>query len=96
MTISNGVLLKQMASIQKAGNNVTLRDDNAREFVLDTVASSSTLQKLHVYFTNSGTGSIDKLGVKKRTLKKHKGINTNPDGTDIAEESDVPFSLVPV
>lgn len=96
MTISNGVLLKQMAAIQKAGNNVTLRDDNARAFVLDAIASSATLAKLHTYFALSGTGTIDKLGVKKRTLKKHKGTQTEPTGTDIAEEDEVPFNLVPV
>ncbi|MCO6019342.1 phage capsid protein [Carnobacterium divergens] len=96
MPISNELLLKQMAAIQKAGNNVTLRDDNARAFVLDTIASNTTLQKLNVYFAKSGVGSIDKLGVKKRTLKRHQGINTKPDGTDIKEESSVSFNLVPI
>ncbi|CCO11580.2 bacterial Ig-like domain family protein [Carnobacterium maltaromaticum LMA28] len=94
MPISNELLVKQMTAIQKAGNNVTLRDDNARAFVLDVVASSATLQKLYTYFAMSGTGTIDKLGIKRRTLKTHKGVNTNPDGTDIKEEDEVPFSLV--
>ncbi|MFD1317017.1 phage capsid protein [Loigolactobacillus coryniformis] len=94
--MDNAVLLKQMAAIQKAGNNVTLRDDNARAFVLDQIANATTLAKLPTYFANSGTGSIDKLGVKRRTLKLHQGTNTKPDGTDIAEEGTVPFALTPL
>lgn len=94
--LSNETLIKQLNAITKAGNNVTLRDDNARQFILDTVASSTTLAKLGSYFAKSGAGSIDKLGVKKRTLKLHQGINTKPDGTNIAEESSVPFRLVAV
>lgn len=96
MTISNGTLVKQLSAIQKAGNNVTLRDDNAREFQLDVVGSQSTLAKLHTHFAISGTGSIDKLGVKKRTLRKHKGSSTTPTGTEIADESTVPFTLTPL
>lgn len=94
--LSNETILKQMTAIQKAGNNVTLRDDNARAFILDAISSSATLQKLNVYFANSGTGSIDKLGVKRRTLKAHKGTLTEPTGTDIAEESEVKFHLSPL
>ncbi|EOI58846.1 hypothetical protein [Enterococcus gilvus] len=94
--LSNETILKQMSAIQKAGNNVTLRDDNARAFVLDAISSSATLQKLYVHFANSGTGSIDKLGVKRRTLKKHKGTLTEPTGTDIAEENEVKFNLSPL
>ncbi|WP_413524033.1 Ig-like domain-containing protein [Carnobacterium divergens] len=94
MPISNELLLKQMSAIQKAGNNVTLRDDNARAFILDAIASSATLQKLYTYFANSGVGTIDKLGIKKRTLKTHQGINTKPDGTDLVEEDSVAFKLV--
>ncbi|MGM0215062.1 phage capsid protein [Enterococcus sp. AZ109] len=95
-TLSNEEILKQMTAIQKAGNNVTLRDDNARAFVMDAIATSATLPKLHVYFAKSGTGSIDKLGVKRRTLKQHKGTLTEPTGTDIAEESEVKFNLSPL
>lgn len=91
--LSNEEILKQMNAIQKAGNNVTLRDDNARAFVLDVVSSSATLQKLYVHYANSGTGSIDKIGVKRRTLKQHKGTATEPTGTDILEESEVKFVL---
>ena len=96
MKITNELLLKQMSAIQKGGNNVTLRDDNARAFVMDAVATSATLAKIPVYFAKSGTGSIDKLGVKKRTLKKHQGTNTKADGTDIKEEGTVSFTLVPL
>ncbi|GAW63391.1 phage-like element PBSX protein XkdG [Ligilactobacillus acidipiscis] len=92
--MDNQILIKQMHSIQKAGNNVTLRDDNARAFVLDQIAQAGTLPKLGAYFALSGTGSIDSLGVKSRTLKQHQGAATKPDGTDIAEEGSVPFTLV--
>ncbi len=43
--MKNEDLLKQMAAITKAGNNVTLRDDNARAFVLDMTGSQATLAK---------------------------------------------------
>ena len=92
--MDNQTLIKQMHTIQKAGNNVTLRDDNARAFVLDQIAQAGTLPKLGAYFALSGTGSIDSLGVKSRTLKQHQGAATKPDGTDIAEEGSVPFTLV--
>lgn len=95
MPMTNEFLLKQMVAIQKTGNNVTLRDDNARAFVLDAIASSATMQKLYTHFASSGTGSIDKLGVKRRTMKTHKGIKTEPGGTDVAEEDSVPFRLTP-
>lgn len=91
--MKNEDLLKQMAAITKAGNNVTLRDDNARAFVMDMTGGQATLKKLPVYFAKSGTGSIDKLGVKRRNLKKHQGVNTKPDGTEIKEEASVDFSL---
>ena len=94
--LSNEALMKQMSAIQKAGNDVTLRDDNARAFFLDAVATAGTIGKLYKHFAKSGTGSLDKLGVKKRTLKLHQGINTPDTGTDIAEEGTVPFTLVPV
>lgn len=94
--MDNQTLMKQMHSIQKAGNNVTLRDDNARAFWLDQIAQAGTLPKLGTYFALSGTGSIDSLGVKARTLKKHQGAATTADGTDIAEEGSVPFTLTPL
>lgn len=94
--LSNEVLLKQMQAITKAGNDVTLRDDNARAFFLDAVATAGTIGKLYHHFAKSGTGSLDKLGVKKRTLKKHLGMNTEDTGTDIKEEDTVKFNLVPV
>ncbi|MGX6993945.1 phage capsid protein [Vagococcus penaei] len=86
-----------MTELQKAvngGNAVTLRDDDARAFVLDALNTANILPKLYHHFAKSGTGSIDKLGVKKRTMKKHQGLATNPDGTDIKTEGDVPFRLV--
>lgn len=93
MPFSNGLLLKQMAAIQKAGNNVTLRDDNSREFYMDAIATAGTLPKLFVHFANSAKGTIDTLGVKRRNLKEHKGITTTPDGRDFKEEESVPYVL---
>lgn len=93
MTISNGTLLKQMEVIQKAGNNVTLRDDNSREFYMDAIASAGTLPKLFVHFAKSAKGTIDTLGVKRRNLKEHKGISTTPEGRDFKEEQSVPYAL---
>ncbi|MFK4917169.1 MULTISPECIES: phage capsid protein [Lactococcus] len=91
--MKNEDLLKQMAAITKAGNNVTLRDDNARAFVMDMTGSQATLAKLFVHFAKSGTGTIDKLGVKRRNLKLHQGTNTTPAGTDIKTEKSVKFTL---
>lgn len=89
------LLQKQFAAISKAGNDVTLRSDNARAFVLDVVSGQATLQKLPPYFAKSSTGSIDKLGVRRRTMRTHQGTATNPTGTNITEESSVPFTLSP-
>ena len=89
------LLQKQFAAISKAGNDVTLRSDNARAFVLDVVSGQETLGKLPPYFAKSSTGSIDKLGVKRRTMRTHKGTATTPTGSDIAEESSVSFTLSP-
>lgn len=94
MTMTNEMILKQFQEVTKAGNDVTLRDDNARAFLLDAIGNANTLQKLYHHFAKSGVGSIDKLGVKSRQLKTHKGTNTTPDGTDLAEESEVAFTLV--
>lgn len=91
--MKNEDLIKQMAAITKAGNNVTLRDDNARAFVMDMTGSQATLAKLFVHFAKSGTGTIDKLGVKRRNLKLHQGTNTTPVGTDIKTEKSVKFTL---
>ena len=55
--LSNETLIKQMNAILKAGNNVTLREDNARAFFLDAVATAGTIGKLFVHFAKSGTGS---------------------------------------
>ena len=93
MTLSNEAILKQFQDVIKAGNNVTLRDDNARSFLMDAVGNANTLAKLYHHFAKSGTGSIDKLGVKSRTLKTHKGTSTTPDGTDVKEEEEVKFNL---
>lgn len=89
------LLQKQFAAISKAGNDVTLRSDNARAFVLDVVSGQATLQKLPPYFAKSATGSIDKLGVRRRTMRTHQGTATNPTGVNITEESSVPFTLSP-
>lgn len=89
------LLQKQFAAISKAGNNVTLRDDNARAFVLDVVSGQETLGKLPPYFAKSSTGSIDKLGVKRRTMRTHQGTSTTATGTDIKDETTVPFTLSP-
>lgn len=96
MTITNTEMLqKQMESIKKS-NNVTLPADEGRAYMQDVVASGSTLAKLNYYPAKSATGKIEMLGVKKRRLKEHQGINTTPDGTDHVEERSVPFALTPV
>ena len=94
MTMTNEMILKQFQEVTKAGNDVTLRDDNARAFILDAVGNADTLAKLYHHFATSGTGTIDKLGVKSRRTKTHKGINTTPDGTDVADEDSVAFTLL--
>lgn len=94
MTMTNEMILKQFQEVTKAGNDVTLRADNARAFLLDAIGNANTLAKLYHHFAKSGTGSIDKLGVKSRQLKTHKGTNTTPDGTDLKTEEEVSFTLV--
>lgn len=94
MTLTNEMILKQFQEVTKAGNDVTLRADNARAFLLDAIGNANTLKKLYHHFAKSGTGSIDKLGVKSRQLRTHLGTATKPDGTDLKEEASVPFTLV--
>lgn len=91
---NSALLLEQLQKATNSGNAVTLRDDNARAFMLDAVNTASVIPKLFHHFAKSGTGSIDKLGVKRRTLREHKGIQTTPDGIDIKEEGTVPFQIV--
>ena len=44
------LLQKQFAAISKAGNDVTLRSDNARAFVLDVVSGDESLGDLEADF----------------------------------------------
>lgn len=95
MTTTPEMLQKQLADIRKA-NNVTLPKDDSRAFMRDAVASASTLKKLFFYPAKSPEGQIDVLGVKKRRMKLHQGVDTEPNGTDIVEERVVPFLLTKV
>lgn len=89
------MLQKQLADLRKA-NNVTLPKDDSRAFMRDAVASADTLKKLYFYPAKAPEGQIDVLGVKKRRMKLHQGVNTVPNGTDIVEERVVPFLLTKV
>lgn len=95
MTTTPEMLQKQLADLRKA-NNVTLPKDDSRAFMRDAVASAATLKKLYFYPAKAPEGQIDVLGVKKRRMKLHQGVNTVPNGTDIVEERVVPFLLTKV
>lgn len=95
MTTTPEMLQKQLADLRKA-NNVTLPKDDSRAFMRDAVASADTLKKLYFYPAKAPEGQIDVLGVKKRRMKLHQGVNTVPNGTDIVEERVVPFLLTKV
>ncbi len=90
------MLQKQMAALQKA-NNVTLPKDDGRAFMKDVVALRAIhSNKLFFNPAKSPLGAIDMLGVKKRQLRLHQGLNTTPDGADHVIERTVPFALAPV
>lgn len=89
------MLQKQVADLRKS-NNVTLPKDDSRAFMREAVASASTLQKLYFYPAKAPEGQIDVLGAKKRRMKLHQGVATEPNGTDIIEERVVPFLLTKV
>ena len=89
------LLQKQMQNLQKA-NDVTLPPDEGRAFMRDVVGSAATLQKLYFYDAKSPVGKIEALGVKKRRMRLHQGLDTVPTGTDHVTERPVPFALVPV
>lgn len=95
MTTTPEMLQKQVADLRKS-NNVTLPKDDSRAFMRDAVASASTLQKLYFYPAKAPEGQIDVLGAKKRRMKLHQGVATEPNGTDIIEERVVPFLLTKV
>lgn len=89
------LLQKQMQDLKKA-NDVTLPPDEGRAFMRDVVGSAATLRKLYFYDAKSPVGKIEALGVKKRQMRKHQGLDTVPTGTDHVIERGVPFALVPV
>lgn len=89
------LLQKQMQDLQKA-NDVTLPPDEGRAFMRDVVGTATTLQKLYFYDAKSPVGKIEALGVKKRRMRLHQGLDTVPTGTDHVTERPVPFALVPV
>lgn len=89
------LLQKQMQDLQKA-NDVTLPPDEGRAFMRDVVGSAATLRKLYFYDAKSPVGKIEALGVKKRQMRLHQGLDTEPTGTDHVVERGVPFALVPV
>lgn len=89
------LLQKQMEDLKKA-NDVTLPPDEGRAFMRDVIGSANTLRKLFFYQADSPVGKIEALGVKRRQMRVHQGLDTEPTGTDHVEERNVPFALVPV
>lgn len=89
-------MLADLEAIKKANSSVTLPEDVGRAYMQDVVAQGTTLAKLFSYPAKSPIGKMDMLGIKKRNLKEHRGLDTEPTGSNLTEERSVPFALKPV
>ncbi|MCT4779831.1 MULTISPECIES: phage major capsid protein [Exiguobacterium] len=94
--MNNNEMLADLEAIKKANSSVTLPEDVGRAYMQDVVAQGTTLAKLFIYPATAPVGTIDMIGIKKRNLKEHLGLDTEPTGSDLTEERSVPFTLKPV
>ncbi len=94
MTMSNQQVIHKehtMSSIKK-DLNITLPQDQAYQFLMDTIAKAGTLQKLQPIFRTSGSGNIDTLSVKTRKIRQHSKNNT-PTGVGGIDPGKIPYNV---
>lgn len=94
MTMTNQQVINKeaaMSSIRK-DLNISLPQDQAYQFLIDTIAKVSTLNKLQPVFRNSGSGNIDTLSVKTRKLRQHSKTNT-PTGVGGIDPGQIPYNV---
>lgn len=94
MTMSNQqVITKEAAmSIIRKDLNISLPQDQAYQFLIDTIGKAATLSKLQPIFRNSGSGNIDTLSVGSRKIREHSKTNT-PTGTGGIEPGQIPYNV---
>lgn len=94
MTMSNQQVIHKeaaMSSIRK-DLNITLPQDQAYQFLIDTIANSSTLPKLQPLYRTSGTGNIDTLSVNSRKIRQHSKTHT-PNGVGGITPGQIPYNV---
>jgi hypothetical protein len=80
-----------MSSIRK-DLNITLPQDQAYQFLIDTIANAGTLKRLQPIFRSSGTGNIDTLSVGSRKIREHSKTNT-PTGVGGITPGQIPYNV---
>ena len=94
MTMSNQQVINKevaMSSIRK-DLNITLPQDQAYQFLIDTIANAGTLARLQPIFRNSGTGNLDTLSVGSRKIREHSRTNT-PTGVGGVTPGQIPYNV---
>lgn len=94
MTMSNQQVINKeaaMSSIRK-DLNITLPQDQAYQFLIDTIANAATLKRLQPIFRSRGTGNIDTLSVGSRKIREHSKTNT-PTGVGGITPGQIPYNV---
>lgn len=82
-----------LASIKKSVS-VDMPSGDSEQFLVDTLKQATTLPKLKPKFTDKPSGTIPKLTVKNRQLRKHAGTNQQPTGVGgVGRGDDVPYTV---
>ncbi|TES56180.1 phage major capsid protein [Halalkalibacterium halodurans] len=72
---------------------VTMPKQQAQQFLIDTIETTSTLQKLDPIYRNDSKGSIDTLSVQSRRLRKHSKNHTPNNTTDGIDNGQIEYNV---
>ena len=94
MTISNQQVINKEATMStiKKDLSITLPQDQAYQFLIDTIANASTLPSLEPAYRKDSSGKIDTLSVKSRKIRQHSKNHT-PDGVGGTDTGEIPYNV---
>lgn len=94
MTLSNQQVINKEATMStiKKDLNIALPQDQAYQFLIDTISNASTLPKLQPIFRSDAAGNIDTLSVKTRKIRQHSKTHI-PDGVGGIDNGQIPYSV---
>lgn len=94
MQLSNQAVINKEATLQtiKKDLNITLPQDQAYQFLIDTINNASTLPKLQPVFRNDSAGNIDTLSVKGRKIRQHSKTH-QPTGVGGIDPGQIPYNV---